>query len=406
MRSGQQPDSITNETTSSPAVTRLQSQQERAMLQEEREALMPMKEVVGAEGLMQVLGPESDADINEAMIHVCNPKNDLTKWETDLRQFVGQYRPTMLQLRRLMGKVLKHDYHKIRNVFNIARMTFHLSEPLYEDPKNLDFRDAVDVLIATVKETFHLKLNLSDITSLSQGPQETCSFCLSRLTTAFNTQCSFTGHSPRGTQTLEQCKDHLEERFVSGTRPKLRQMVRKSYVPRTDVLKHAEHAKTELHRKEMLAMINTLARQIRNIPPWQLGRTRGRGRGRMDLTLERYDSSVCYNGGGHGHWRTECPEPKKEDPLSTRLSGGRRGRGGSKRRTTLSRENNTSHTGESCTSLTSHCDPASPETRRLGAHQGSQEKALEAETRHGSLPSTPDHRDGGESGRKSNMGPR
>ncbi|XP_056266296.1 uncharacterized protein LOC130190746 isoform X5 [Pseudoliparis swirei] len=91
---------------------------------------------------------------------------------------------------------------------------------------------------------------------------------------------------------------------------------------------------------------------------------------------------------------------------SARLTERRGGRGGPQRCTASPQESSTSHTGESCTSLTSHCDPASPETRRLGAHQGSQEKALEAETLHGSLPSTPDHRDGGESGRKSNVGPR
>ncbi|XP_056275486.1 uncharacterized protein LOC130197041 isoform X2 [Pseudoliparis swirei] len=215
MTRGQQPDSST-ETTSSPAVTRLQSQQGRVMLQEERgaTALMPMKEGVGAE-----------------------------------------------------------------------------------------------------------------------GPQETCSFCLSHLTTALDTQCSFTGHSPRGTQTLEQCKDHLEERFVSGTRPKLRQMVRKSYVPLTDVLKHAEHAKAELHRKEMLAMINTLARQIRNIPPWQRGRTRGGGKRRS----RNNDPDVCHCCGKRGHWQADCPE-KQTGPATARLTEGRGGRGGPQRWTASPQE--------------------------------------------------------------------
>ncbi|XP_056281930.1 uncharacterized protein LOC130201189 [Pseudoliparis swirei] len=346
MGRGQQPDSSTNERTSSPAMTRLQSQQRRAMLQEEREAtaLMPMIEVAGAEGPMVVFRPWSDADINEAMIHVCNPKSNLTRWETDLRQFVKEYRPTMSELRRLMGKVLTNDYHKMQHVFNNARMTFRLSEPLYEDAKNVNFRDAVDVLINTVKEQFPLTLNLSYITSLSQGPQETCSSFLARLTGAFDTHSGLNRPNPMGAQPLTPYEVHLKEHFLSRMRPELVHMVRKACVtwktcPLADILQHAEHAEDGVQRRDdqkkegrqrkleeaQLAMFNTRAEPAQETTRGRFGggrgqtrgHTRGQGRqrgGGRRRTSRDYDPDVCHCCGKRGHWQADCPENTKTGP--------------------------------------------------------------------------------------------
>lgn len=59
---------------------------------------MPMVEVAGAQGPMLVFRPWSDTDVAEAMNYICNPKDNLTEWETDLQQFVKEYRPTISEL--------------------------------------------------------------------------------------------------------------------------------------------------------------------------------------------------------------------------------------------------------------------------------------------------------------------
>lgn len=92
----------------------------------------------------------------------------------------------MSELRCMMNKSLTNDYHKVQSVFTPARMTSRLENPDYGHADNVNFRNAVDLLIATVKEQFPLRLNLSSITSMTQGLQETCSSFLARLTTAFD----------------------------------------------------------------------------------------------------------------------------------------------------------------------------------------------------------------------------
>lgn len=52
---------------------------------------MPMVEIAGAQGPILVFRSWSDTDVAEEMNHVYNPKDSLTKWETELLQFVRDY---------------------------------------------------------------------------------------------------------------------------------------------------------------------------------------------------------------------------------------------------------------------------------------------------------------------------
>ncbi|XP_077953554.1 uncharacterized protein LOC144390929 [Gasterosteus aculeatus] len=354
---GGKPDSTSNtsQTTFSPTMTRSQAQQRRALLRGKQEALsdpeasFPMVEVAGAQGTMLVFRPWSDTDEAEAMSHVCNPKDNLAKWETDLKQFVREYRPTMSELRRLMCRLLKHDYHRVQGVFTTTRMAAHLKDPDYENDTNAAFRNAVDALVVMVKEQFPLRLNLSTITSMIQGPQETCSSFLARLTTAFDTHSGLNRPDPMGAQPLMPYEVHLKEHFISRMRPELKRMVKRSCATGktcalTDILQHAEHAEDELHKKEdklkgfekaQYAMFTCL--QCQHFAQGQHGRGRGygraRGRGRSDRTYGNYDPNVCYNCGQQGHWRAQCPEHMRMRHI-TRLTEGGRGRGGPQRRST------------------------------------------------------------------------
>lgn len=327
--------------TYTPVVTRKRAQQR---LEERREAkgtspapappsavTMPMVEVSGARGPILVFRPWSDADVKEAMEYICNPKDNLTKWESDLLQFVREYRPTMSELRRLMNKCLTNEFHKIQKVFTPARMACRLENLDFDSADNADFKNAVTVLIDTVKEKFPLRLNLSAITSMTQGPQESCSSFLARLTTAFDVHSGLTKPDPMSREPLDPYEVHLKEHFLSRMKPELVQMVKKSCVtwktcPLANILQHAEHAEEELQRREdqkkqnrqkkledaQLTMYNACRatpRPYRGRPGGVRGRGRGRGRGRFNNHPD-----TCHNCGKRGHWQAECPEKPWKGP--------------------------------------------------------------------------------------------
>ncbi|KAI9542868.1 hypothetical protein NQZ68_016172 [Dissostichus eleginoides] len=58
----------------------------------------PMMKDPGNNGPMLVFRRWSDRDIDEAMHHVTSPTDNCQRFETTFRQFVGEYRPTMLEL--------------------------------------------------------------------------------------------------------------------------------------------------------------------------------------------------------------------------------------------------------------------------------------------------------------------
>ncbi|XP_077953673.1 uncharacterized protein LOC144391016 [Gasterosteus aculeatus] len=257
---GGKPDSTSNtsQTTFSPTVTRSQAQQRRVLLREGKKTLFDPAAsfpVEGAQGPMLVLRPWSDTDVTKAMSHVCSPKDNLAKWETDFQQFVRKYHPSMSELRRLMCRLLTHDYHKVQSVFNTTRMAARLKDPDCEHGTDMDIRSAVDALIVLVKEQFPLRLNLPIVTSMTQGPQETCSSFLGRLTTAFDTHSGLKRPDPMGAQPLMPYEVHLKEHFISRMRPELKRMVKRSCVTwktcaLADIPQHAEHAEDELHKKK------------------------------------------------------------------------------------------------------------------------------------------------------------
>ncbi|XP_077953772.1 uncharacterized protein LOC144391093 [Gasterosteus aculeatus] len=383
---GGKPDSTSNtsQTTFSPTVTRSQAQQRRVLLREERKTLFDPAAsfpVEGAQGPMLVLRPWSDADVTKAMSHVCSPKDNLANWEIDLQQFVTKYHPSMSELQRLMCRLLTHDYHKVQSVFNTTRMAARLEDPDCEHGTDMDIRSAVDALIVLVKEQFPLRLNLPTVTSMTQGPQETCSSFLGRLTTAFDIHSGLKRPDPMGAQPLMPYEVHLKEHFISRMRPELKRMVKRSCVTwktcaLADILQHAEHAEDELHKKKdklkglekaQYAMFTCL--QCQQLPKANVEEEEVMEElvAEADRTYGNYDPSVCYNCGQQGHWRAECPEHMRMRHI-THLTEGGRGRGGPQRRSTPSRRRNTARRGESGASIHSYSNAAPPETRRLGPH--------------------------------------
>lgn len=272
---------------------------------------MPMVEVAGVKGPMLVFRPWSETDVEEAMMHVCSPKDNLKRWEADLIQFVREFRPTMFELRRLMSRSLGNDYHKIQSVFTPERMACHLADPNFEGGANGEFVSAVQALIDAVSEKFPLRLNLSAITTITQGPQETCSTFLARLTSAFDVHSGLTRPDLMGVEPLNPYEVHLKGHFLSRMRPELVQVVKKSCViwktcPLSTILQHAEHAEEQLQSEDelkknyrqkkledgQLAMFNAY-RSVEWEPEWG---------------GPEEDPSACHFCGRRGHWQAECPE--------------------------------------------------------------------------------------------------
>ena len=84
------------------------------------------------------------------MSHICSPKENLTKWESDLIQFIKEYKPTMSELRRLMNTSLGNEYHKVQSVFTPSRMARRLVHIDFESKNNSDFVSTMQALIDTV----------------------------------------------------------------------------------------------------------------------------------------------------------------------------------------------------------------------------------------------------------------
>ncbi|XP_053274171.1 uncharacterized protein LOC128436469 [Pleuronectes platessa] len=328
-----------------PVVTRQQAQQRLSEIRDERKSpaaipTMPMVEVAGAEGPILVFRPWSEADVAEAMNYICNPKDNLNKWENDLLQFVREFRPTMFEIRRLMNKTLTNDYHSIQNVFNAGRMTARLENPDFGHRDNADFRNAIEALVVIVREKFPLRMNLSNITSMTQKPSESCSSFLARLTSAFDTHTHSGLIRPdlMGRQPLEPYEVHLKEHFLSRMKPELAQTIKKFCVtwktcPLAEILQHAEHAEDELlstdeQRKQgrqrkledaQLSMINVCANMspgpFQGQPRRGRGRGRNRGGGRFNSTHASHDPDVCFHCGRRGHWQAECPRQQGQGPI-------------------------------------------------------------------------------------------
>ncbi|KAK1885534.1 putative transport protein MmpL1 [Dissostichus eleginoides] len=100
----------------------------------------PMMKDPGNNGPMLVFRRWSDRDIDEAMHHVTSPTDNCQRFETTFRQFVGEYRPTMLEVRRLMAKLRKEKFHKISRVFTMERMGQRLTALDYDDAVNRDYQ--------------------------------------------------------------------------------------------------------------------------------------------------------------------------------------------------------------------------------------------------------------------------
>ena len=168
----QQPTSYT------PVVTRHRAQKSLTEIRDGKRTLsapgtpaavttLPMMEVAGAAGPILVFRPWSDADVTEAANYICSPKDNLSKWESDILQFVREFRPAMTEIRRLMSKTLTNDFHRIQRVFTPTRMSVRLEHPDFGHRDNADFRNAVEALVDSVREKFPLKLNLSAITNMT-----------------------------------------------------------------------------------------------------------------------------------------------------------------------------------------------------------------------------------------------
>ena len=323
-----------------PGVTRQQAQRRLSEIRDERKtpatvSTLPMVEMAGAGGPILVFRPWSDAYVAEAANYICSPKDNLTKWETDLLQFVTALRPTMFEIRRLMRKTLKNEYHHIQSVFTPARMTARLEYPDFGHRDNTDFRSAIEALVDIVRDKFPLKMNVSTITSMTQKPPESCSSFLARLTAAFDMHGGLVRPNLMGRQPLEPYEVHLKGHFLSRMKPELVQKIKRSCViwktcSLSEILQHAEHAEDEWlstdERKKQgrqrkmedarLSMINVCAnmapRPFRGQTRRGRGRGRNRGGGRFNSTPGGQDPDVCFHCGRRGHWQAECPRRQGE----------------------------------------------------------------------------------------------
>ncbi|XP_038554327.1 uncharacterized protein LOC119887767 [Micropterus salmoides] len=287
-------------------------------------------ETAGTGGPTLDFRPWSEEDIDEAMAYVTSPTEDLESFTKQLEQFAKEYRPTMTELRRLMSKVLKHDFHKVSAYFTPDIQGCRLKHAEYSNGDNAQYRLAITGLVIACQSAFPVQVNLSNITTLAQGSTETCRAFLARLTEVFDLYSGLK-RGQMGVTPMLPYEVYLKEYFLGRIKLDIAAEVKRSCISwKTEslqrILEHAIHAEDQLEAREQRKKIrqqkkleNALLTTHRSLTGQRHEPQRGRGGQRG-----HYDPCVCHCCGKTGHWRVDCPKWKG----SIFKGGLRAGRGG------------------------------------------------------------------------------
>ncbi|XP_047675001.1 uncharacterized protein LOC125145584 [Tachysurus fulvidraco] len=177
--------------------TDLEPVREEASIPEVNEKLqsvitMPMVEVAGPDGdPMLVHRPWTLKDIEHAHEHLPDPREvGGKKFGVELERFCKEFRPTSLELRRLLGRKLASDITRIKYEWPDENLC--MRHPDHESGRNATYYNFVTELREACCEAFPVKMDMTKIALCKQQDSETVAQYLHRLTEVHNAHSGLT----------------------------------------------------------------------------------------------------------------------------------------------------------------------------------------------------------------------
>ncbi|XP_041849783.1 uncharacterized protein LOC121645412 [Melanotaenia boesemani] len=281
----------------------------------------PMVEVSGPTGPILVYRPWSPSEIMEHAKNLPDPTEDGEKASEEWRAFCREHRPTGLELRKILAKMLTaSDLAKIRP--HLPPDDTGLKNPNWDDEPNRPYREAITTLCDGIKTVFPNRGSLAALRNLIQGPDERMETFLHRCETVFTRHSGLErpagdlGNTPGPWERL------LCQTIIEGMNRDMLEVVKRQYVGMrhetrlAKLQRQAKHAqdvmdenkkKAESKKEKQMSTALTLFTSQNQPQSNRDRRGRGRGRGRRERGGNQQQRGACYRCGQYGHWKDECP---------------------------------------------------------------------------------------------------
>ncbi|XP_041835308.1 uncharacterized protein LOC121635935 [Melanotaenia boesemani] len=282
----------------------------------------PMVEVSGPTGPILVYRPWSPSEIMEHAKNLPDPTEDGEKASEEWRAFCREHRPTGLELRKILAKMLTaSDLAKIRP--HLPPDDTGLKNPNWDDEPNRPYREAITTLCDGIKTVFPNRGSLAALRNLIQGPDERMEAFLHRCETVFTRHSGLERPAGELGNTPGPWERLLCQTIIEGMNRDMLEVVKRQYVGMrhetrlAQLQRQAKHAqdvmdenkkKAESKKEKQMSTALTLFTSQNQPQSNRDRRGRGRGRGRRERGGNQQQRGACYRCDKYGHWKDNCPQ--------------------------------------------------------------------------------------------------